>query len=55
MKLFEEKEAPLPFRKLFWKKYGKDMDDSYITDKTRIFRVEIQKETSWHYADEGWE
>ena len=37
------------------KKYGKFMDDSYITDKTRIFEVIIEKEMSWHYADKGWE
>lgn len=55
VKWFTEAEAPLPFRKMFWKKYGKDMDDSYITDKTRIFEVAVEKEVSWHYADQGWE
>jgi len=50
VKWYEEKDAPIPFRKLLWKKYPKDMDDSYIHDKTRIFEVEIKKETSWHYA-----
>ena len=52
---FEENKAPIPFRKMLWKKYGKDMDDSYITEKTRIFKVKIKKKVSWHYADENWE
>lgn len=47
---FEEKDAPLPFRKMLWDKYEKDMEDSYITEKTRIFRVKVKRETSWHYA-----
>lgn len=47
---FEEKDSPVPFRKMLWEKYGKDMDDSYITEKTRIFKVIVEKETSWHYA-----
>jgi len=55
VKWYKEKDAPLPFRKLYWKKYGDDMDDSYITDKTRIFEVIIGKETSWHYADQNWD
>lgn len=50
VKWFKESEAPLPFRKMLWDKYGKDMDDSYITEKTRIFVVDIRKEVSWHYA-----
>ena len=45
-----EQEAPIPFRKLFWEKYGKDMDDSYITEKTFIFEAIPEKEMSWHYA-----
>ncbi|KKU91234.1 MAG: pyridoxamine 5'-phosphate oxidase [Microgenomates group bacterium GW2011_GWA1_48_10] len=49
-----EKEAPVPFRKLLWEKYGKDMDDSYITEKTYIFEVIPEKEMSWHYAP-GWD
>ena len=52
---YEEKDAPIPFRKMFWDKYKDDMDDSYITNVTRIFEVIIKKETSWHYADEDWE
>ena len=52
VKWYEEKDAPLPFRKMLWDKYGKDMEDSYITDKTRIFEVIVSKEISWHYADQ---
>lgn len=55
VKWHTEEKASLPFRKMLWEKYGKDMDDSYITDKTRIFEVEVQKETSWHYADQNWD
>lgn len=55
VKWFEEKDAPLPFRKMLWDKYGNDMDDSYITDKTFIFEVIPEKEMSWHYADQDWE
>ncbi len=50
VKWYEEKEAPVDYRKLLWEKYGDDMDDSYIHDKTRIFEVIIEKEQSWHYA-----
>ena len=52
---FTEKEAPIPFRKMLWDKYGKDMHDSYITEKTLIFKVVVSKEVSWHYADQNWE
>lgn len=52
---YKEVDAPIPFRQLLGSKYKNDMDDSYITDKTRIFKVKIDKETSWHYADENWE
>src|SRR3989344_5928827 len=55
VKWYKEKDAPVPFRKMLWDKYDKDMDDSYITEKTRIFEVIVEKETSWHYADEDWE
>ena len=55
VKWYKEKDAQVPFRKMFWEKYGKDMDDSYITEKTRIFEVIITKEMSWHYADQNWE
>ena len=55
VKWYKEKDAPIPFRKMFWDKYKVDMDDSYITDETRIFEVIVEKETSWHYADEDWE
>lgn len=55
VKWYKEKDAPVPFRKLLWDKYGDDMDDSYITDETRIFEVIVERETSWHYADEDWE
>lgn len=47
---YAENEAPIPFRKLLKEKYGQDMDDSYITDKTLIFEVIPEKEMSWHYA-----
>lgn len=29
LRWWAEKEAPVPFRKLLWEKYGRDMDDSY--------------------------
>ena len=50
VKWYKEKDAPLNFRELLWKKYKNDMDDSYITEKTRIFEVISSKEVSWHYA-----
>lgn len=49
VKWYRESECPVPFRKLLWNKYGEKMKDSYITDKTRIFEVIIEKEKSWHY------
>jgi uncharacterized pyridoxamine 5'-phosphate oxidase family protein len=52
---YEEKACPIPFRQMLWDKYGKDMDDSYITNNTYIFEVTSSKETSWHYADQSWE
>lgn len=55
VKWCKEKDAPIPFRKMLWDKYGDDMDDSYITDKTLIFEVIPAKELSWHYADQDWE
>ena len=55
VKWYQEKACPIPFRKLLWDKYGADMDNSYITDKTRIFEVIILKETSWHYANQNWD
>jgi uncharacterized pyridoxamine 5'-phosphate oxidase family protein len=55
VRMYKEKDSPVPFRKLLWDKYGEDMDDSYVTEKTRIFEVVTRKETSWHYADEDWE
>jgi len=45
-----EDKAPIPFRKLLWKKYRKDMDDSFITEKTYIFEVIPEKTMSWHYG-----
>lgn len=50
VKWFKEKELEFPIRKMYWKKYGKDMDNSYINEKTLIFEVIPQKEMSWHYA-----
>ena len=55
VKWYTENKAPVPFRKMLWKKYGENIDDSYITEKTRIFEVVIEKQTSWHYADGNWE
>lgn len=55
VKFNKEEDAPVPFRKMLWDKYGDDMDDSYITEEIRIFEVIVEKETSWHYADEDWE
>lgn len=55
VKWYAEKEAPIQFRKMLWDKYGMDMDDSFITDNTGIFEVIIDKELSWHYADQNWE
>lgn len=52
---YEEKDAPIAFRKMLWEKYKDAMDDSYITAETRIFEVIIEKETSWHYADQDWD
>lgn len=40
VKWYKGKDCPIPFRKMLWDKYGKDMDDSYITDKTFIFYKE---------------
>ena len=53
VKWWKEKEAPIPFRKLFWDKYKDAMDDSFITEKTRIFEVLPEKEISWHYGPES--
>lgn len=50
VKWCREQELPFPIRKLYWKKYGKDMDDSYINEKTLLFEVIPEKELSWHYA-----
>ena len=47
---YKEKDCPIPFRDLLWKKYSKDMDDSFIRDNTLIFRVEIAKELGWEYS-----
>lgn len=55
VKWYKENKAPVPFRKMLWDKYGEDMEDSYITDNTRIFKVIVEKEASWHYADQDWE
>src|SRR3989344_4297006 len=34
---YAEKDARVPFRQLLWDKYGKDMDNTFITGKTGIF------------------
>jgi len=49
-KSYKESELNFPLRKMYWEKYGKDMDDSFINDKTLIFEVIPKKEMSWHYA-----
>jgi len=48
----KEDELSFPIRKLYWDKYGKDMDDSFINEKTLLFEVMPEKELSWHYAPE---
>jgi len=50
VKWYKEKDSPVPYRQMLWDKYSKDMDDSYIHEKTRVFEVIIEKENSWHYA-----
>ena len=50
VKEYKEDELDFPIRKLYWEKYNKDMDDSYITEKTHLFEVIPEKELSWHYA-----
>ncbi len=50
VKWWTEEKAPISFRKLFWKKYKDDMEDSFITKNTLIFEVIPEKEISWHYA-----
>ena len=50
VKEYKEDELDFPIRKLYLEKYNKDMDDSYITEKTHLFEVIPEKELSWHYA-----
>ncbi|MDP4038589.1 MAG: pyridoxamine 5'-phosphate oxidase family protein [bacterium] len=50
VKWFTEQELNFPIRKMFWDKYAKEMDDSYITKKTLLFEVVPKKTDSWHYA-----
>ena len=50
VKEYKEDELDFPIRKLFWDKYDKDMDDSFITEKTLLFEVIPERELSWHYA-----
>ena len=50
VKWCKENELGFPIRKMYWEKYGKDMDDSYITEKTLLFELIPEKEQSWHYA-----
>ena|SRR3989344_5375534 len=50
VKEYKEDELDFPIRKLYWEKYNKDMNDSYITEKTHLFEVIPEKELSWHYA-----
>ena len=50
VKWCKENELLFPIRKMYWDKYGKDMDDSYISEKTLLFELIPEKEQSWHYA-----
>jgi general stress protein 26 len=50
VKWFTEKDLGFPIRKMYWDKYGKDMDDSYITENTLLFEVVPDKTQSWHYT-----
>lgn len=50
VKWSKENELSFPIRKMYWDKYGKDMDDGYITEKTLLFELIPAKEQSWHYA-----
>src|SRR3989338_3611635 len=50
VKWCKENELGFPIRKMYWDKYGKDMDDSYISEKTLLFELIPEKEQSWHYA-----
>lgn len=50
VKWYTEEELGFPIRKLFWEKYPRHMDDSYITEKTLLFEVEPMKTQSWHYG-----
>lgn len=50
VKEYTENELDFPIRKLYWDKYGKDMNDNYITEKTHLFEIIPDKELSWHYA-----
>lgn len=50
VKEYKEDELGFPIRKLYWDKYGKDMDNSFINEKTLLFEVVPDKELSWHYA-----
>lgn len=47
---FTEEELGFPIRKMYWEKYSKDMDDSYINEKTLLFEVVPDRAYSWHYA-----
>jgi uncharacterized pyridoxamine 5'-phosphate oxidase family protein len=55
VKWYKESEAPVSYRELLWKKYKKEMDDSFINQNTGIFEVVVEKEKAWHYADKNWE
>lgn len=50
VKWFTETELGFPIRKMYWEKYEKDMDDSYINEKTLLFEVVPDRSHSWHYA-----
>ena len=45
---FKEDELDFPIRKIFHQKYKRLMLDRYITKHTRLFKVTIDREISWH-------
>jgi uncharacterized pyridoxamine 5'-phosphate oxidase family protein len=52
VKWSREEKLGFPIRKMFWEKYPKHMDDSYINEDTLLFEVLPEKTQSWHYAPE---
>jgi general stress protein 26 len=50
VKWCSEQELDFPIRQMYWEKYPKHMEDSYINEKTLLFEVIPDKEQSWHYG-----